>query len=591
MAPDLLSLLANKSNQAILGLLAVEPAWPRKIGQLVSLSETETSRRLKRMEDLGLVQGEWTPVEGKNVKLYRLSVRGATVHFNAAGMELRLEPFDGTAQPAVMLRSFTHHPPKVEGFVGREEVLELLDGHHGVAILEALPGMGKTSVAARWAEGQERPVFWHTFRGVESVRWLANHLAVFHARHGDRHWLDALGQDLEETDLQESVVEMLERKGAAHILDDVHRIEDSGLKGALSAAMARVQNGILVLTARAPVRHDPTLDQVHVVQLEGLDDADVAAMLEAKGLRVEEHLLPRIREEVGGHPLALNLLLEAAERMGVRVVDLLDRIPEREVEEYLLNEVYQTLTETERQVLTQASIFRHRFTLDHLRALAQKDPEHALARLRRRHLVVTHDDGHSLHEIIRNFFYQRLQGRKRLHEKVARLCLAADTLEGRLEAMYHYLEAGRRDKTLDLLEEDLDLRAFDFLDAGYHRIYAEVLDAFQESDMRDPYRWAVIQDDRGDIAYHRNDDRGALAHYDLAEEIFRAHDDHDRLADLAWKRGLVLERLGRQEEAREVVTGGLKLASEAPLVQRRLRELAERIGAAVPEAARDPQNG
>lgn len=573
-----MNLLANKGNQAILGLLAVEPAWPRKIGQLVSLSETETSRRLKRMEALGLVTGDWAHL-GKNVKLYSLAVRGTVLHFTPAGLEVRLEPFDGSASPTSLFRTFGHEPPPAEGFVGRTKLLDAMDRLQGVTILEGLPGMGKTSLAAQWATHQERPVFWHSFRGVESLRWLANHLAIHHAQHGERRWLDTVGGDLEDADMHTLIVAMLQRQGSAHVLDDLHRIEDDALLEAIKGAIPQVTRSTLIITSRTPVRHDPTLDHVHVIVLEGLDDEDLQQMFTARGLDVPLHLFPRIREEVGGHPLALNLLIEAADRLGLGIVDLLDRVPEREVEDYLLEEVYQNLDASERQVLTLASIFRGPFTLEDLRALTQKDPDHTLLSLRRRLLVTADDAGYRLHEILRNFFYQRLGERKGLHTMAAKRCLDADTLEGRLEAMYHFLAAGKRDKTLDLLEEDLDLRTFDFLDGAHLRLYSEVLDSFTRDDVKEPYRWAVLEDDRGDIAYHRKDDRSAIAHYQAAEEIFRAHDARLRLADLAWKKGLVLERLGRLEEARSTVEAGLTHAGDDPLVHERLEELHARLTA------------
>lgn len=577
MAADLLSLLANKSNRSILGLLAVEPAWPRKVGQLVSLSETEVSRRLKRMEDLGLVVGEWVHV-GKNVKQYRLAARGAEIHFTNEGVELRLEPLDGTARPTDVIPTLAQTIPHVEGFVGRQETLDAIGERPGVLLVEGLPGIGKTSLLAMWAQTQDRPLFWHTFRGVESLRWLANRMALHHARHGERRWLDLLGGELEAPDLQEIVVEMVDRPGSVHILDDVHHVDDPTLRASLGAAIERTTEGKLILSSREPIKHAPTLTNVRVLRMEGLSDDDVARFLEQKDVRVAPKLLPRIRDEVGGHPLALNLLIEAAERLDVTVEDLLDRIPEKEVEEYLLQEVYEGLREDERQVLTQSSIFRTTFSIDDLRTITTKDPERALVRLRRRLLVHADEDGYTLHEVVRNFFYKQLSDKARLHEKVAARYLSEDTPESRLEAMHHYLAAERRDKVLDLLEADLDLRAFDFLDVGYHRLYREILDSFTRKDVPDPLRWAVIEDDRGDLAYHEGAYEAALRHYDQAERTFREHDRKDRLADLAWKRGLILQQLGQRDAARAAVEAGLGRADEGSIGRRRLDELRQALG-------------
>lgn len=572
MAHDLLSLLANKSNQSILGLLAVEEAWPRKVASLISLTETEVSRRLKRMEDLGLVRGEWSHV-GKNVKLYRLAVKGAHVHFTQEGVEYRLEAWDGTAQPTDLTHILTSSVPDMEGFVGREEALAALDQGPGVVLVEGIPGIGKTSLLAAWARHQPRPVFWHGFRGAESLRWLVNRAAVFHARHGRRRWVDALGGDIEPADLAMLLAEMCDEPEAIHILDDIHTIEDPALREALHAAIGTTHTGSLILASRGPVRHDPTLAHVHTLRLEGLGDEDVARLLALRGVEVEHSLLPRIRAEVGGHPLAIGLLVAAAERLDIPLTALLDRVPEKEVEEWLLQEVYEGLGEDERQVLTQASIFRTRFSADDLRAITRKDPEHTLLRLRRRLLVEANEDGYLLHEIVSNHFYQRLHDKERLHGALAERYAAEDTPEGRLEAMSHFQAAGRRDRVLELLEEDLDLRAFDFLDPSLHTLYAEVLESFTRADVKDPRRWAVILDDRGDIAYHRGSYEEALVRYQEAEEAFSAAQEDGRVADLQWKRGLALRKLGRQEEAQKAVAAGLAVAPAESRTRERLEEL------------------
>src|SRR5688500_19438987 len=86
---ELVKAISSRTNRAILSLLAVEPTYPRKIGNLIAISEGEAARRLKHMEGLGLVASAWSYV-GKNIKLYRLASDRLTLRFRPEGLTLEL---------------------------------------------------------------------------------------------------------------------------------------------------------------------------------------------------------------------------------------------------------------------------------------------------------------------------------------------------------------------------------------------------------------------------------------------------------------------------------------------------------------------
>ncbi len=573
MSEEVLRVLSNETNQAILNLLAVEPTYPRKIGELLALSEAEVARRLKHMEGLGLVAGGWTHI-GKNVKLYRLTTESVSVHFTKEGLRLLLQRGDGARPETRLLTPYAVTVPSVGEFVGREKELRALDGREAVMIVEGMVGIGKTSLQASFAQRQQgrRSVFWHSFRGVESLNWLANRLSLFLAQHGQRALLEAIERGADVADKRELMLQGMDDERFLIVLDDAHRIEDPAVQSWVADATARVRRGKLIVGTRQPLRHHRSSD-VRVLHLEGLTDADVAGFLEMKGAAVEKRLLPKIREEVGGHPLALNLLLEAATEANVSLERLLDRVPERDLEEYLLKEVSEGLTDEERQLLTLSSLFRTTFTLEDLSALSPKNLEGALSKLRRRLLVQNFEEHFALHEIIRNFFYQRLQDKARLHLKAAEYYLGQGSVEGRLEAMHHFLVAKRRDRVLDLLEQNLDLREFDFIDAGYQNLYLATLELFDKKEVSDPRRWALIEDEKGDIHFHRAEHEVALRLYESANAHFENARDAARVADLAWKRGLALHRLGRRKEALEICEATLGRGAADGLARERLQQL------------------
>ncbi|MCA1814172.1 MAG: hypothetical protein LC624_09515 [Halobacteriales archaeon] len=585
MAEGLLHVLSNPTNQAILSLLAVEPAYPRRIGGMLALSETEVARRLKLMEALGLVEGSWAHI-GRNVKLYRVTARAVQVELTAQGLRVEVTRDSGAAGPPVLLNPFSSAAPDPGDFVGRARELAVLGGPEPVVVVEGMAGIGKTCLLASYAH-QHAPdaaghtMLWHSFRGVESLNWLANRFALFLAQRGDRALLDAMERGAELADKRELMLQRLDQPGVLILLDDAHRVEDEAVRGFLGDAIERTERAKLILAGREMPRFRPSPGRVRVLQLGGLDEDDVGMLLASKGIEAPAAVRSKLREVVGGHPLALALLVANAQERQQGLAEVLTRVPEQNLEDWLLREVDATLSEGEREVLVHASVFRTSFDLDDLDAVSRRPPEGALLALRRR-LLIQARAGHeyALHEVVRTFFYGMLRNKRELHGRVAAHYLSKETTEGRLEALHHFIQAGQRPRVLALLEQDLDLREFDFIDAGYQNLYLGILELFARSEVPDPRRWALIEDEKGDIRFHRGEWQTALQHYEVAAQHFEAAKEPERIADLAWKRSMALQRLGEHARARDTCARGLKVAPEDSVARERLERLGEELRAA-----------
>ncbi len=553
MSEDVLKLLAHPTNQAILNLLRVEPTYPRKIGDLISVGETEIARRLRRMEEMGFVTSGWGRVQDRNVKLYHLAADRYTIHVTPDGLHVTLHSVTAGRETTLALNPFPAHIPEPDGFVGRQSELADLAGDGSVWIVKGLPGSGKTSLVATHARNHRASgglLWWHAMRGVESLDWLANRLAVLLAREGDTALLEAIEADAGTAERRERLLAALDHPGLLTVLEDVHQIEDPVVREWLEDAIARTRNGHLILTTRERIPHDRSAAHIQRIELEGLDDDAVGALFAAKNVPFDDALLPRVRDEVGGHPLALNLFLETVKDLECAVEELLDRIPEADLENYLLEEIHGHLDEADRRVLAHASILHGDFAPEELEAISDKDPRPALLRLRQRLLVSADDRGrYSLSEVIRNFFHNLLADKARLHERIARYLQKTGRIEDRLEAMHHHVESGHPERALKLLEEDLDLDDFDRIDAGYKNHYQRLLQQFGRKDVRSDRHWALIQDELGDIHHHDGNMEVALRYHEEAAQWFTGVGDNDRVAELAWKRAVALRELGKQEEA------------------------------------------
>lgn len=573
----------SPTNQRILCLLAVEPTYPRKIGNLLAISETEVARRLRRLQGFGVVESSWDH-RGTNVKVYRLVANRLEFTIQPQGLEFTVRSAAGPRLQSFVVLPFAFSVPQPLAFVGRSDELGVLGGPEPVVVVEGIAGMGKTALLSRFVQSlpRERPLFWHSFRGLESLSWLASRFAVFFAQHGNPNLMAAIDQGEDLANRRQILLRSLDDERYVIVFDDVHRIEDPSVRQFLTDAINGLQRAKLVAAGREPPRFDAALPGRRVLRLGGLQDEDVKAYISQKHPGADATLLHKIHDEVGGHPLALALLLEAAAEDRVPLARLLDRIPERNIEDYLLEEVVASLPEDDRQVLTLASLFRDRFSAEDLAAVSKRLPEYVLPRLRHRLLIQPVGSEYVLHEVIRNFFYTLLQDKPALHAKAAAHYAGLGTIEGRLEAMHHFLIAGRRDRVLELVEENLSLQDFDFIDTGYQNLYDAVLAQFRREEVLNPRRWAIVLDERGDIKMVQGQPEAALAFYrDAAAHL--GTKERELAAELARKQALALQRLGRADEARSLLGPVVGRGGRGGPRWARLSRLARELGLPQPE--------
>ena len=98
-------LLSNESNLRIIEMLKSRPYYPRELAAEMSLSEPFVVRRLRSLEEYGIVEGKWESNGSRRVKRYFL--KDVTLELARTGLKIKMDnapPVDTPVQYTINLR-------------------------------------------------------------------------------------------------------------------------------------------------------------------------------------------------------------------------------------------------------------------------------------------------------------------------------------------------------------------------------------------------------------------------------------------------------------------------------------------------------
>lgn len=341
--------------------------------------------------------------------------------------------------------------PRVQGFVGREDELDLLtaDGEGPpMVIVRGIAGIGKSSLAAKACEllRGRRNLFWHTIQPWDTRESVLAHLGEFLSavgRPGLRSVLSRRGAGV----APEVVQEDLPGGSSFLVFDDAEKGSPEIL------AFFRVLMSILSdagdVRALALTRQTLRFYDRRDVVLKGL-----VRELELRGLRIQEtqSLTERdagarvpntIARKLGGHPLLLELARSAL-RSGPSAQPLAD------VRTFLEEQVYEELPTPAKRVMKLASQYEVPVPRDALFPDTDTPLEVILDLTHRSLIQSVGVEGFEAHETIRDFFGDTLTPFE--HQEFARLARSHLVRLARMSE-----RTGRRLRCVDFLSNAIRL--------------------------------------------------------------------------------------------------------------------------------------
>ncbi len=367
--------------------------------------------------------------------------------------------------------------PRTKGFIGRnDELKDLLSSlDKNVIIIEGIAGIGKTYIAAKFAEElkDEYVVYWYgNLSEVSTLSSVMNKISIFLKEIGKpklSNSIEHFGYDNEV--LITLLKEELNSNKFAIFFDDYHKAEKE-LNPLLKQLVSINSSKIIIVTREEPGFYnviDERENRVVKIKIDAWDFPHTKMMLEARGIEATNETVQEIHDRLRGYPQYLNLFCILAEKSSAE--KLLGNIPTvlKDAHEYLEKEVYNSLTSDGKLLLQTIAVFRSAETVDAFDSVNKfKDLSGTLDNLIHKFLV--NEIGintFSVHDILRHYYLGDVSKRKILrsyHERAAEYYLSLDDdPEHILEAAYHFDEAGMKEKSAEVIIDNTK----DFISKGF----------------------------------------------------------------------------------------------------------------------------
>jgi len=400
---EIFKILSNPVNLEIIMFLSISPTYPRELSRILGRSETDISRRLKRLEKLGIVRGEWIRVSGGTARIYRLTVSDIRLDLAKGKIVIDGKSIDASVDLSCGI------PPRItDELVGRvKEFNEIVANEWRTLYLWGPVGIGKTLLVSKSLSGEEK-VFWHTVREWDGVIAVARKIACALGSLGKKELLAVASKPMPDpSDVIEQTIESLKGSALTLVFDDFHNasreLEHYILRIASSADGYRV-----VLVSREPPKAFIMEEGFKVIRLSPLDKEAVALIAKrAAGAEVDPD---EVYEGTSGHPLLAKLY---GISLKYRDVDYWIGAYES-----ILSSIMTGLDPVEREVFTIIAIFPEPLSEDILGKMIKRGVKRALRRLVSRGLVYREDSGYTTHEFLKSIVRKSEEQPELLNEYV-----------------------------------------------------------------------------------------------------------------------------------------------------------------------------
>jgi tetratricopeptide (TPR) repeat protein/DNA-binding MarR family transcriptional regulator len=475
-------------------------------------------------------------------------------------------------------------------FVGRnKELIQIKSWLNNelprILIIKGIPGIGKTTIAAKithvFTQEFNNSTFWYRFHEWDTIRSTLRKLSEFLLQLGRNELKFYLDNEshIHLAEIMRILKVDLQDLNALFVFDDVQKINQE-LKQLFSIFvelmdLEKSKNINIIILTRSTVKF---YDRRKVVikklifefELGGLDSKSSKQLLNIDNIKESD--FNKIYKITEGHPLALELInihlssksLDPSSGLGLG--DLFKS--EEDLNKYLREEILSDLSSSEIRILELISIFRYPAPQDSIFIDEQIDLK-CIDTLFEKSLILETTAGYDIHELIREFFYNRMpsQLKKQYHTlaadyytndiKTEKIKDSSSRIkpEAIIEAQYHYICSGNYEKAARLVVEYVDT----LLSQGYSDELMKIIKELGLGRVKEE-KLSELQIIKGHVLRMNGEWEDARECYNKSLELSKLHEDDIGKARAYNAIGTVFYRQGKWNEAMDSFNHGLKIA-------------------------------
>ena len=444
-------------------------------------------------------------------------------------------------------------------FTGRNDDLkrfkDALEQSNLISI-EGLGGIGKTEFAAKCIEEyiQQGKVVWFDCVPDTKLDTLIDYCG----------YSDVIkGENKTELAKYSGYLSLIERDEKIIFLDNYQDITDESFRDFFKFSERRLKAAKFALIAR----EHPQLGGIHVlpIALAGLEENSVEYARKVintyySDVAVDDGSLQNICDTVDGHPLAIDLalqLLHYGETPGEIIGKLVhSKDINEELSHRLLDEIFSHPKSTveEKGFLLNFSIFRNKVFSTAFEYISN-DPDRMtiLRKLMDKHMILRYGNLYGAHPLVREFCYDRLEDKEKLHLKAYEYLKAIreEKLDIMLEeeVFYHLLSGEQLQELVGLISE----KGEDFILLGHTNFLKKIMDAIEKKGIEQ----AVFYLYYGDIAQIKGEWDDATKYFEKSFSFPNVDEKTYAMAyikygEMLFRKGEVKKSLGYFEKSLDI---------------------------------------
>ena len=347
--------------------------------------------------------------------------------------------------------------PSIHYFFGRHDEMEeielwLTDPESKALMVFGMAGIGKTTLLSKSINDfmDMQYVFWYRLHEWSTIRSLLERLAEF-LRQNERPSLQSYlssGSNIEIENAIEHLRRDMDGLQCLMVFDDVQKASANIVHFFRSLVeFSEFLDGPKLIYSGREIPYIYDRKQVvlkkliNEIRLKGLDKNSSSELLEDRGIKLDSEQFKRVYSLTQGHPLSLELLQYSG-----------GNIQDSDIKRYLQEEVLEALSKQERRAVEIASIYRYPVYPEAFFMEGTVGYDLLDSLVNRSLLQVSEEGLYDLHDLIREFFYQRMAPEEKVknHRSAAQYYQAQDNLFSSLEAQYHLLKGKNMDQAAEL---------------------------------------------------------------------------------------------------------------------------------------------